>query len=292
MDPEIDEFNCGQKSFAREICFRGFIRRFSFSFTGVLTCCTMNNTTALILFAMISIIYCRHGSRSGPSSTSPCHEWQASMDRNGAIVFLFDDESFQIPSSSLEMQTATCPRLSLAEQRLKATIKSCLKPFPQTIAGFLTHGARQVRKLMCDSAEAQADFVHHMQCMRQEDRISKLRAIMNDYASKLMIVHESIPMEEKFKLAYCSSIQVKSQIAAASRPYCSPDAVRYLVNAMDGVYKEARKLAHSLLGYKARSYKKCHKLITDSRLLLRTRAFRRKTKSSFLPLFLVLNDLN
>lgn len=261
----------------------------------------MNNIiTSLAFLFMICHIQCRQGTISQAKSATissytlenACSNRQDSLDTFGATVFLFDDESFQIPDSVHEMQGTTCPRLVHAEQQLKATIKSCLKPFPQTLAGFLTRGARQTRKLMCESHESRVAFVQHMSCMRDPNRIKRLRDIMDRYASKLMTIHHSVPMEMKFDSVYCSYHQVRRELASASKSCCSQASVTYLVNVMDGVYNQALKLASSFKRYRRGSRIKCSKDLSHPVPVGMTTTVQQKTRSSFLPLFLVLEDLS
>lgn len=226
-------------------------------------------------------------------SSLDCSSWQQQLDQDGATVFLFDDATFTIPVSVSEMTSVTCPRLRRSDDRLKAVIKSCLKPFAQTIAGFLLRGARSAHSQICDSNRGAERFVTDLACLRQSPSVtSQLHQVMNVYASRLMQIHAAASADDKIGLTYCSYMSVRKQLRTTARKAsCSLSSVKYLVSLMDGVYNQT-EITSSLSANNPRSNPgRCRQLI--QRLpILSARSVTPLTSSSFLPLFLVVNDIS
>ena len=189
----------------------------------------------VLLAGSATIVHC------GPSSTSHvnCSNWRNIVDHYGSRIFMVGDRGFHIPKDLHEMDTITCPRLIEASDRIKDVLKTCLKPFPRTVAGMIVRGTRKVARLNCNDPKEKADVVNHLRCVLGGNKIDKFHDIMDRFTKKLHVIRHSVPTDKKIDVTCCEYLREKDALEAATMQFCPTPSVRYAMDLVDRMMREA-----------------------------------------------------
>lgn len=227
----------------------------------------------------VSVIYCR-----SPASSTNCTNWEDSINLYGAQVFLLGDRSFVIPRTISEMESVTCPRLLDAGDKLKDIVKSCLRPFPKTIAGLLIRGSRRVMRAKCNDQKEKEFIIRHLSCIRPLNRIDQLHDVIDMYNRKLIYIRDTVPVASKLDLTCCHYFAAKKEMIAVARKFCPQIAVDYAIGIVDDMMKESLEVS---CGPYLSDESKCAPVITKTPVPV-TMNSKKETDAFLLPLINVL----
>ena len=227
---------------------------------------------------IISFVDCRE-----PSTAINCTNWEETISVYGVRVFMLGDRSFVIPRNLTEIDTVTCPRLLGASDSLKSVVRSCLQPFPKTIAGLAIRGSRKTIKAKCNDMAEKQFIIKHLSCLRPSNRIDQLHDIIDLYNRKLVYIRDSIPVNKKLDLLCCHYFVGRKAIIDTSRRFCPQAAVDYAVSIVDDMFKEALDIACA--GYQ-QNESKC-----NGTELPVTMTSKKETDAFLLPLIQVLTAI-
>lgn len=158
---------------------------------------------------------------------------------------MLSDRSFAVPRNMREIETVTCPRLKDAADNLKDVFKSCLRPFPKTIAGLAIRGARMTMKEKCASLKDKEFIIRHLACVQDQTRLDLLHDVLDDYGNKLLYMQNSIPPERMLGSCCCVYGEARKDIRDIASKYCALDGVAYAEKLIDDMLQDALDLACS-----------------------------------------------
>lgn len=223
---------------------------------------------------------------SAPSpSHINCSNWRHTVDHYGARVFLVGDRGFHIPRNLQEMDNITCPRLVEANDKIKDVLKTCLKPFPRTVAGMIVRSTRKVTKMSCTDGKEKAAVVSHLSCLLGGNKIDKYHDIMDTFIKKLAVIKRKVPTEKQIDVVCCEYLVGKDDLEAVTKQFCPPASVTYAMNLLDRMMKEAMDFVCFQYQQDAR---KCLPVHTSHPLNVTAEGGRKESLSVLLPLLDVL----
>lgn len=180
--------------------------------------------------------------RSG-SPAADCSEWRNQVNKYGAQVFMLGDRNFTVPKDVAEIDAVTCPRLKEAADGLKDVFRSCLRPFPKTVAGLAIRGARKAMKDRCGSQKEKETIIKYLACVRPQERLDLLHEIMEDISNKLLYAQKNVPLDRMLGLGCCVYHDLRQFARETASKFCTPDAVKYTDELIDEMLQEALDIA-------------------------------------------------
>lgn len=254
-------------------------------------CIAMSLVIATIAVICLTLIDIHSTAKITPTSgiaRGNCSDWETPMDEYASRAFIFSDRSFIVPRDINEMTRVTCPKMLHAITRLNEVIKSCLKSFPETIAGFFSHGAREVIRRSCSSSQEKSKYVQSMSCIRDPTRMTQLYDAVSVYTKKLVSVQETVPSSKKFDVTYCSYMNLRNTVRRISKVNCSKEATEYILDTMDGSMRDGMRAFDMISLTYQKDPSKCDPILATYPLNVAANLNQKET-SFLIPLIHVLN---
>lgn len=174
-----------------------------------------------------------------PPRSINCTDWRNIVDVYGARIFMLGDRGFHVPKNLIDMENKTCPRMIEAGDRIKGVLKTCLKPFPKTVAGMILRGTRKVTRENCNSSEEKAAIVRHLSCIKDGNKIDKLHEVMDKMNKQLCLIKRTVPVDKMIDACCCAYIARTNELESVTRSFCPPSSVNYAMKLVDRMFKEA-----------------------------------------------------
>lgn len=172
-------------------------------------------------------------------SVSPnCTDWRTLVDDYGVRIFMLGDREYTVPISVEDTENRMCPRLTEASEKVKGVLKSCLKPFPKTVAGMITRGARKENRMTCSDPEKKSAFVTQLRCIRGS-KIVPFHDAVDKYIKKLSEIGRRTPDNKKIDVVCCEYQILRKEIEDKAKRVCTPASVTFLMRMVDGMLREA-----------------------------------------------------
>ena len=195
------------------------------------------SSSILLLIPGFTVPAVVSGGRS--SSTVNCTDWRTTVDLYGARLFMIGDRVFQFPKTMQQLEETVCPRLTEAGEQLKDVMKACLKPFPKTVAGMITRGARKVNRADCNVQKEKEAFVQKLACMQPRAHIDELHEVVDKFTVKLSVIKRSVPDDKKIDVTCCEYLKTKRAIEESVQSHCPAESVSFTMGLVDGMLQEA-----------------------------------------------------
>lgn len=180
-----------------------------------------------------------------PKPNVNCSTWRSQVNEYGPRVFMVGDRSFVVPNSVDEIQDVTCPRIKEAGERLRDIFKSCLRPFPRTLAALVIRRARRTMRTKCNDRKEKALIMHHLSCLRPADKIGLFHDVIDEYSRQLVHIQGNVAPKNMLDVACCMYIDGRKHTREIARRFCDAEAVTYAVKLIDDLMQEAMDLACS-----------------------------------------------
>jgi hypothetical protein len=215
-----------------------------------------------------------------------CTNWRNIVDVHGARIFMLGDRGFHVPRTVSEMETVTCPRLIEAGDKIKGVLKSCLKPFPKTVAGMILRGTRKVTRENCSNATVKAEIVRHLRCVRDDNRIDQFHDVMDKMAKQLYMIKTKVPVEKMIDVSCCAYIARKADLEANLKKFCPPASTTYALDMVDRMMREAMDF---VCGQYQQDAGKC--AIIEKKYPFNEKENRKDTLSVLIPMLDVMTEI-
>lgn len=176
-----------------------------------------------------------------------CDDSRNALDKAGSVLFIAGDREYPPPVTMEQMDQLFCLRHLHAIDIVTNVTRSCLKPFPKQVIGFMTRGSRREVAAICKNSKSKAKLLDAFKCFAESDNWSLLHDSFDGLLLRFEAAHRDIP-DPSLQIAHgcCDYHQYLRDVSVMYRGRCPSDLINYVTNFIKRKLKDAVDLVCSV----------------------------------------------